>query len=103
MTCHIQTGAGYKLLSISGCGGVQIGNLFTAAAVTSDCTVTTTFNSLVQYGDCDHDGQVSISEVQSSINTFLGLKAVEACVDLDGDGTVTISEVQKTINSFLGL
>jgi hypothetical protein len=54
-------------------------------------------------GDCDGDGAVSIAEVQSAINMFLGLKPVQLCVDQDKSGVVTISEVQKVINSFLGL
>ncbi len=54
-------------------------------------------------GDCDNSGTVTIAEVQSSINMFLGLKSVEACVDQDGVGGVSIAEVQKVINSFLGL
>ncbi|MDD2366026.1 MAG: DUF1566 domain-containing protein [Desulfuromonadaceae bacterium] len=54
-------------------------------------------------GDCDNSGTVTIAEVQSAINMFLGLKTVEACVDTGGDNHVSIAEVQKTINSFLGL
>jgi uncharacterized protein YfaP (DUF2135 family) len=54
-------------------------------------------------GDCDGNGVVSISEVQSAINMYLGLTPVLSCVDMDGGKTVTISEVQKTINAFLGL
>jgi hypothetical protein len=54
-------------------------------------------------GDCDGNGSVSIAEVQSAINMFLGLKSVVVCVDMDGSGGVSIAEVQKTINSFLGL
>jgi chitodextrinase/subtilisin family serine protease len=54
-------------------------------------------------GDCDNSGTVTIAEVQSAINMFLGLKTVATCVDLDGVGGVSIAEVQKTINSFLGL
>jgi hypothetical protein len=54
-------------------------------------------------GDCNFDGTVTIAEVQSSINMFLGLKAVESCVDQDGSNSVSIAEVQKVINSFLGL
>jgi photosystem II stability/assembly factor-like uncharacterized protein len=54
-------------------------------------------------GDCDGNGTVTIAEVQSAINMFLGLKPVQACVDLDNSGVVTISEVQKVINAFLGL
>lgn len=54
-------------------------------------------------GDCNYDNQVTIAEVQSGINMFLGLKASEACVDMNSDRAVSISEVQKVINSFLGL
>jgi len=54
-------------------------------------------------GDCDNSGTVTIAEVQSAINMFLGLKNVESCVNQDGAGGVSIAEVQKTINSFLGL
>jgi hypothetical protein len=54
-------------------------------------------------GDCDNSGTVTIAEVQSAINMFLGLKTVEACVNLDGLSGVSIAEVQKVINSFLGL
>jgi len=60
-------------------------------------------NVITKPGDCDGDGSVSIAEVQSSINMFLGLKTVASCVDVNGDLSVSISEVQKTINSFLGL
>lgn len=54
-------------------------------------------------GDCDGVGSVSIAEVQSAINMFLGIKTPELCVDQDGVDGVTISEVQKVINGFLGL
>jgi alpha-tubulin suppressor-like RCC1 family protein len=54
-------------------------------------------------GDCDNNGTVTIGEVQSAINMFLGLKTVETCVDTNGAEGVSIAEVQKTINSFLGL
>jgi len=46
---------------------------------------------------------VTIAEVQSAINMFLGLKLVAGCVDTDDNGIVSIAEVQKGINSFLGL
>ncbi len=54
-------------------------------------------------GDCDNSGTVTIAEVQSAINMFLGLKTVDVCVDIDSSGSVSIAEVQKVINSFLGL
>ena len=54
-------------------------------------------------GDCDGNGSVSIAEVQTAINMFLGLKSALSCVDQDNSGAVTISEVQKSINSYLGL
>ena len=65
--------------------------------------VSATVNVTSKAGDSDGDGAVSIAEVQSAINMFLGLKAAEGYVDQDGDGGVSIAEVQKVINSFLGL
>jgi formylglycine-generating enzyme required for sulfatase activity len=59
--------------------------------------------TITKPGDCDNSGTVTISEVQSAINMFLGLKQPASCVDEDLSGTVSISEVQKTINAFLGL
>jgi len=52
-------------------------------------------------GDLNGDGIVSISEVQTTINAFLGL-ASNTTVDLNGDEVVSISEVQTVINAFLG-
>ena len=54
-------------------------------------------------GDCDNSGTVTISEVQSAINMFLGINPVKLCVNIDGSAGVSISEVQKVINSFLGI
>ena len=59
--------------------------------------------TITKPGDCDGVGGVTIAEVQSAINMFLGLKIVEVCVDQDTSNNVTIAEVQKVINSFLGL
>ena len=57
----------------------------------------------IKPGDCSGDGVVTIAEVQSAINMFLGLTAPLTCIDVDNSGAVSISEVQKVINSFLGL
>ncbi|QEM66802.1 hypothetical protein FO488_00585 [Geobacter sp. FeAm09] len=57
----------------------------------------------VKAGDCDASGTVTIAEVQSAINMYLGLKQVQVCVDLDNSDAVSISEVQKAINAYLGL
>ena len=54
-------------------------------------------------GDCNGDGTVTIAEVQSAINMFLGITQPLPCVDEDGSASVSIAEVQKTINTFLGL
>lgn len=84
------------------CGGTG------TCTVTMDAakSVTATFAlapTTAKPGDCDNSGTVSIAEVQSSINMFLGLKAAEVCVNIDSSSSVSISEVQKVINSFLGL
>ena len=54
-------------------------------------------------GDCDGDGNVSIAELQSAINMFLGLNTIESCVDVNENGRVSIAEIQKVINNHLGL
>ncbi len=54
-------------------------------------------------GDCNGDGTVTIAEVQSAINMFLGITQSLPCVDDDNSANVSIAEVQKTINTFLGL
>jgi len=73
-------------------------------SLSQSASVTTTLPDRVQKaGDCDSDGIVTIAEVQSAINMFLGLNTVAACVDLDNSGTVSIAEVQKAINAFLGM
>ena len=52
-------------------------------------------------GDCNGDGTVTIAEIQSAINMFLGLTIPPTpCVDEDRSGSVSIAEVQKTINTF---
>ena len=65
--------------------------------------VTVAHSGVCKPGDCDGNGTVTIAEVQSAINMFLGLKTVEVCVDQDSNSSVSIAEVQKVINSFLGL
>jgi hypothetical protein len=68
----------------------------------ASCTATKIIVN-VKPGDCDNNGTVTIAEVQSAINMFLGLKMVETCVDRDNSNDVSIAEVQRVINSFLGL
>jgi hypothetical protein len=60
------------------------------------------FNGSTRPGDCDGGGTVSIDEVQSAINMYLGLKSPAVCVDINSNG-VSIDEVQKVINGYLGL
>ena len=38
--------SGYKIASISGCGGSLVGDTFTTSAITEDCTVTATFTPI---------------------------------------------------------
>jgi len=101
--CAVTPDAGYRIAEVSGCGvGGLIGATYTTGPVTGDCTVGADF-ALLMPGDCDANGAVTISEVQSAINMFLGLIGPAACVDLDRDNAVSIAEVQKAINAFLGL
>jgi hypothetical protein len=67
------------------------------------CGSNGSINVVMKPGDCNGDNSCSIAEVQSAINMYLGLKAVEACVDVNNGGTVTIDEVQKVINCYLGI
>jgi PKD repeat protein len=53
-------------------------------------------------GDCDDSGTVSIGEVQTGINMFLGSQPASCGVDVNGDTVVSIGEVQQVINEFLG-
>lgn len=51
----------------------------------------------------NHDGRVSVGEVQSVINMFLADLDVRPEADSDCDGLIGINEVQQAINSFLTL
>ena len=53
-------------------------------------------------GDCDRNNEVSIGEVQKTINMFLGTLAPDCGVDNDANGIVAIGEVQVVVNMFLG-
>jgi hypothetical protein len=92
-------------LSISAFGHQPktLSNVSTPAGkvVSNDFTLNT--SGANKPGDCDGNGTVTISEVQSAINMFLGLKPVQVCVDQDNSKVVSISEVQKVINAFLGI
>lgn len=54
-------------------------------------------------GDCDANGIISISEVQSAVYMFLGSETVARCIDTSGDNAVSIAEIQKVFNGFLGM
>ncbi len=114
-TCSasLNTGTSVTLTAASSNGSTFTG-WTGACSGTGTCTVTmdtaksvtATFAlspTTTKPGDCDSNGTVTIAEVQSAINMFLGLKTVEACVDQDNNSSVSIAEVQKVINSFLGL
>ena len=102
-SCTLTPDTGYRISAVSGCEtGSLIGTTYTTGTITASCTVTASF-AVQKAGDCDANGTVTIAEVQSAINMFLGLKTVEACVDIDNGNSVSIAEVQKVINSFLGL
>lgn len=80
---------GGRLLVANGFGNITVYGITNAVPQTA--------------GDCDGNGAVSIAEVQSAINMFLGINPVAVCVDMDDSKGVTIAEVQKVINGFLGL
>jgi hypothetical protein len=53
-------------------------------------------------GDCDGDGTVTITELQSAINMLQGLIPPTNCVDLNGNNSASADEVQKVRDAFLG-
>jgi len=54
-------------------------------------------------GDCDGDGQLSVSELVRGVNIALGNLAVDVCpaFDPDDDGAVMISELVAAVNAAL--
>jgi hypothetical protein len=54
-------------------------------------------------GDCNGDGQVSISDLIQGVNIALGNAAIGSCraFDRDGNGQVTVSELIAGVNSAL--
>jgi len=54
-------------------------------------------------GDCNGDEMVSIAEVQSAINMFIEISAIEDCVDINANGRVSIGELQKVVNNHLDI
>jgi YVTN family beta-propeller protein len=54
-------------------------------------------------GDCNANGQVTVSEIITSVNVALGLTAVQACptVDRNGDGRVTVDELVRSVETAL--
>ncbi len=108
-TCTITPSTGYQLATLTDNGtnvfSSVTGNSYIINNVTATHNIGATFTvkTFNKAGDCDNSGEVTIAEVQSSINMFLGLKSAEVCVNTDNSSDVLIAEVQKVINSFLGL
>ena len=90
-----------------------MGKLLTKVVLVSLLVVLLLFPNIARAGfpeDLNGDGVVSISEVQTTINAFLGLILDTSHLasyvlpgDLNRDGVVSISEVQTVINAFLGI
>ena len=100
----VQPGSYSISASATGYQTKNVNNLIATSGTISDASMTlTAATTTTKPGDCDGIGGVTIAEVQSAINMFLGLKSPLACVDIDGNNSVSIAEVQKVINSFLGL
>jgi len=81
----------FSVEAVDGAGNSSTGN--PAVTVTTASSKT---------GDCDGNGLITIDEVQSAVNMYLGVKTSSTCVDTNNDG-VSIDEVQKVINGYLGL
>jgi hypothetical protein len=54
-------------------------------------------------GDCNGDGQVTISELVLAVNIALGSRPVADCLpaDRNSNGTVTIEELITAVNNAL--
>lgn len=55
-------------------------------------------------GDCNGNDEVTLGEVQTAFNIFLGTAAPGACTDADtnNNNEVSLGEVQMSFNGFLG-
>jgi len=78
---------------------VRANNVAGPGAVSASASVT----PIQKAGDCNGSSTVTVDEVQSAINMYLGIKVISPCVDLNNSLTVTVDEVQKVINAFLGM
>lgn len=87
---------GFKLFGLR----IAIAATIAVAAIVSTAGAQCTTQPCLCTGDCDGDGEVSITELQFCINAFLGDLSCSAC-DQDLDEEVSISELQGTINGFL--
>jgi hypothetical protein len=96
----------FTIKTTTSTGSTQLSNTPSASDPSGNAVIINgsngTITIITKAGDCDGDNMVSIAEVQSAINMYLGLKAVAACVDVNSNGKVTIDEVQKVINCYLG-
>jgi photosystem II stability/assembly factor-like uncharacterized protein len=99
----VSTGNVSLNVSATGYQAKKLSNLNATAGKILANDIILSITSSAKLGDCNNDNTVTIAEVQSAINMFLGLKAPATCVDLDNSSGVSIAEVQKVINSFLGL
>jgi len=54
-------------------------------------------------GDCDHSGEVAVSELVTMVNVALGSAALSACPvgDADGSGTIEVNEIIAAVNNAL--
>lgn len=55
-------------------------------------------------GDCNRNGQVTINELLTMVNSALGNTQVTACTagDASRDGAITINEILRAVNNALG-
>ncbi|MEO8602513.1 MAG: hypothetical protein ABI629_08060 [bacterium] len=55
-------------------------------------------------GDCDGNGEVSVSELIASVSILLGSASLDSCsaIDADGNGAVSVDELVAAVNNALG-
>lgn len=83
--------AGYRLVSVEGCGGTLAGNVFTTGAIVADCSVSASFNRNPTATPATVEA-VEDAEVTGTLAAFDDDPLQFALVDLPGKGSVQFTD-----------
>lgn len=101
-TFTVSPNTGYRIDSVSGCGGTLSGTTYTTGAITADCTVSATFNpilTVIKSGIGAADGTVNVTTPATPILLWVGNTGAAA---YDFNTTVTLSAVASANTIFTG-